>query len=151
MQPYPHHYTVHALGPAAGALQLDTQGAPSLACAPPREFDGPGDQWSPEALLVAAAASCFILSFRAVARASHLPWVRLECSVEGTLERVEGVTRFTRMLTRARLTAPASASVELCEKLLHKAEAVCLIANSLNATRELRTEIVLQAEALEPA
>lgn len=151
MQPYPHHYTVHAAGPAAGALLLETDGAPALASAPPREFDGPGDQWSPEALLVAAAASCFILSFRAIARASRFPWVKLECTVEGTLERVDGVTRFTRMTTRAQLTAPAGTSLQLCERLLHKAEASCLIANSLNATRELHTEVLLQPEALEPA
>lgn len=151
MQPYPHHYTVQAIGPVAGALELSTEGAPALACAPPREFDGPGDQWSPESLLVAAAASCYILSFRAIARASRFTWTRLECTVEGKLERVDGVTRFTHMLTRARLTAPASASAELCERLLHKAEASCLIANSLNAQRELQTELMFEGETLEPA
>jgi hypothetical protein len=33
----------------------------------PREFDGRGNQWSPESLLAAALADCFVLSFRAVA------------------------------------------------------------------------------------
>jgi organic hydroperoxide reductase OsmC/OhrA len=31
------------------------------------QLGGPGGQWSPETLLVAAAAECFILTFRAVA------------------------------------------------------------------------------------
>mgnify|MGYP003339189807 CR=1 FL=1 len=54
-------------------------------------------------LLCAAVADCFVLSFRAVARASKLDWTHLDCHVEGTLDRAEGTTRFTRYLTRATL------------------------------------------------
>jgi len=56
---------------------------------------GPGDRWSPETLLVGALADCFILTFRAVANASSLPWIRLRCEAEGVLDRVERMTRFT--------------------------------------------------------
>jgi organic hydroperoxide reductase OsmC/OhrA len=56
-----------------------------------------GGQWSPETLLVAAAVDCFVLTFRAIAAASKLPWERLSCNGEGTLDRVDGVTRFTAL------------------------------------------------------
>ena len=142
MQPLPHLYSVAAAGSAEGNLTLTAPGVPPLISAPPAEFDGPGDQWSPESLLTAALASCFILTFRAMARASRLPWTNLECHVDATLERVEGVTHFTHVVTRATLTVPEGTSTVLCERILNKAEEGCLVANSLRSKRELQMEIV---------
>jgi organic hydroperoxide reductase OsmC/OhrA len=142
MQPLPHIYSVTGRAATAGKVILSTQGAPDLASAAPAQFDGPGDQWSPEALLTAALSSCFILTFRAVARTSKLEWSRLECVVEATLGRVEGVTQFTRVVTRATLTVAESADTELCERVLAKAEHGCLIGNSLRCQRELQIEVL---------
>jgi organic hydroperoxide reductase OsmC/OhrA len=100
MQPLPHVYTVSAAAGASGEVSLTAVGVPRLMSAAPAQFDGPGNQWSPESLLAAAIASCFLLTFRAVARASRLTWQQLECEIEATLERAEGVTRFTRVVTR---------------------------------------------------
>jgi len=113
-----------------------------LLATAPREFDGPGDEWSPESLLVAAVASCFILTFRAVARAAKIEWTHLQCEVTGALERLEGSTQFTHVLTNARLTIPTTTLAESCEAALRKAEQGCLVTNSLRATSELRTEIL---------
>jgi organic hydroperoxide reductase OsmC/OhrA len=112
-------------------------------CNAPVEFGGPGDEWSPESLLMAAVASCFVLTFRALARASKLEWTALECSSEGTLERADGLTRFTRMQTTARLVVPATDNHAVCERVLQKAERDCLIANSLSVQRELKFQIVV--------
>ena len=70
MQELPHHYVVSANAKTVGNVALSANGVSDLESAPPAEFGGPGDQWSPESLLVAAVADCFILSFRAIARAS---------------------------------------------------------------------------------
>jgi organic hydroperoxide reductase OsmC/OhrA len=145
VQDFPHIYTVSASGEGAGNLTVTAAGLPALASAAPKEFGGPGDQWSPESLLCASLASCFILTFRAVARASKLNWHALECRVQGTLERVDGVTQFTRFVTTARLTVPPGGSADLCRRLLEKAEHACLIANSLRSQRELQAEIVVIA------
>ena len=150
MQPLPHVYSVVAAGSADGSnISVDATGLPQLVSAPPPQFGGPGDQWSPESLLAAAVASCFILTFRSIARASRLEWTRLECHAEATLERLEGVTQFTRVLTRATLTVPAGTPGVLCERALAKAEEGCLIANSLRCKRELQMEIV-KARVSEP-
>ena len=53
MHPYPHLYTVQALAARDGDVTLNSTGLPALATAPPAEFDGPGDRWSPETLLAA--------------------------------------------------------------------------------------------------
>jgi len=101
MKPYPHTYAVSADASATGKVSVASPGLPVLETAPPPEFDGPGGVWSPETLLVAAIADCFILTFRGVSRAVHFDWVRLEAHVDGTLERASGVTQFVRYTTRA--------------------------------------------------
>jgi len=141
MQDLPHHYQVSAHGGPEGDVALETAGVPSLASSAPVEFGGPGGRWSPESLLVAAVADCFVLSFRAIARASRLPWVSLQCSVEGTLERVDGVTKFTAFAIHATLRTPAEVDQAKAQRLLEKAETSCLITNSLTATTHLTTVV----------
>jgi peroxiredoxin-like protein len=141
MQPLPHHYVVSASGGSSGSLHVNARGVPELESAAPAEFDGPGNRWSPEGLLCAAVASCFILTFRAVARASKLQWQSLECSADGVLERVDGALKFTSIMTKATLTVDSGTDHELCLRVLRKAEGGCLVANSLSANRELCIEI----------
>ena len=90
MQEFPHHYRVNASAEADGNVTIKADDLPEIVTAPPAEFGGPGDQWSPETLLVGAIADCFVLTFRAIASASKLEWSALECSAEGVLERVNG-------------------------------------------------------------
>jgi peroxiredoxin-like protein len=147
MQPYPHVYRTTAQGAVTGTVKLESAGLPELVTAAPPEFDGPGGFWSPETLLCAAIADCYVLSFRAVSRAARLDWRQLECQVEGVLERQDGVTRFTRFVTRARLTVPPAADREQARKLLERAEHVCLISNSLQGSRALETEVAVAGSA----
>ena len=85
----------------------------------------------------AAVADCFILTFRGLARAARFDWCGLECRFDGTLERPDGVSRFTRYATTARLTVPAGADIERARGLLERAERDCLIANSVCGARHL--------------
>lgn len=141
MQDFPHHYHVTANAGTAGNVALETQGIPQLVSAPPAEFGGPGDQWSPEHLLVASVADCFILTFRAIAQASRLEWSGLECSAEGILERVDRVTSFTGFNIKATLQVPGGTDPAKAERLLAKAEEACMITNSLKAETHLTTEV----------
>ncbi|MGA8708337.1 MAG: OsmC family protein [Steroidobacteraceae bacterium] len=142
MNPFPHIYQVSARGSIAGTVPVASQGVPNIETAPPPEFDGPGDVWSPETLLVAAVANCFILTFRAVSRAARFEWEQIECSVDGVLERVSGVTQFSRFSTRAKLTIKAGSDSAKAQELLQRAEKACLVANSLRGERHLQAEIV---------
>ncbi len=142
MHPYPHVYTAAATCQLEGSVALTSPGLPEIASAPPPEFDGPGGVWSPETLLCASIADCFVLSFRAIARASKLEWTELACRVEGVLERVDGVTRFTRYTTFASLKVSPASDAAKARRLLEKAEHVCLISSSLRGQRALVTEVV---------
>ena len=143
MHPYPHLYMVEASASPEGDVPLTSAGLPTLVTAPPAEFDGPGDRWSPETLLVGAVADCFLLSFRGVARANKFAWDRLECSVAGTLNKVEGKTKFTHIVVRATLHAPAATDEAKAKQLLERAEHVCLISNSLVAARSIESTVIV--------
>ena len=142
MHPFPHRYLVNAAVRPDGDVPLSAEGVRIIESAPPKEFDGPGNQWSPEGLLTAAVADCFVLNFRAIAGASRYPWQSLESSTEGTLDRVEGKMRFTRFDTHATLHVPAGADIERAKKLLEKAEATCPVSNSLSSERHLTVEVI---------
>lgn len=131
MQNFPHLYTVAAEARAEGEVALASAGLETLQSAAPTEFGGPGGRWSPETLLVAAVADCFVLSLRAVARASALPWTAVTCRAEGRLDRVERTTRFVEMTLRVDLELPADGDPAKAERVLDKAKSACLISNSL--------------------
>jgi len=142
MTPYPHTYVVAAKAAPEGIVALDSPGLSRLDSAPPEQFGGPGDQWSPETLLCAAVADCFVLTFRAVSRASKFPWIGIECRTDAILDRVEGVSRFTVCTTSVVLTVPAGSDEAKAHLLLEKSEKGCLVANSLTAERRLEVRIV---------
>jgi len=147
MKAYPHTYRVSAQGSAIGAVPVVSPGLPAIETAPPPEFDGPGGVWSPETLLVAAIANCFILTFRGVSRAAHFAWERLEAHVDGTLERVSGSTQFTRYTTRATLAVKTGTDHAKARELLERAEKICLVANSLRGERILEVQVLEASEA----
>jgi organic hydroperoxide reductase OsmC/OhrA len=142
MQGLPHHYRVEARSGTGGDVTLVSDGLPELATQAPAEFGGPGDRWSPETLLAGAVADCFVLSFRAIARASKFDYETIEVSVEGVLDRVERVTKFTGFNLSARLRVPSGADRDRALRLLEKAEENCLITNSLNCETHLDAEII---------
>jgi organic hydroperoxide reductase OsmC/OhrA len=90
---------------------------------------------------VAAAADCFILTFRAIATASKLAWRHLDCDAEGVLDRADGVVRFTELHLCARLVLPAGGDTGRARRLLEKAETACLVTNSLALRPTLTAEV----------
>ena len=144
MQAYPHSYQASASAHSTGWVSVGSPQLPDLETAPPPEFGGPGGTWSPETLLCASLSDCFILTFRALARAARFDWRGLECRVEGILDRVGASAQFVRYTTSAKLMLPAGADVVKARDLLERAEHGCLIANSLRGERQLTVEIVTE-------
>jgi organic hydroperoxide reductase OsmC/OhrA len=140
--PFPHRYSVRAGGKVEGLITVEGDKLQAIRTSAPPLFGGPEGNWSPESLLVAAVADCFVLSFRAVARASSLAWRELEVSAEGVLDKAEGGPRFTRFTLDAKLVLAEGATESLAETALLKAKRSCLVTNSLKAECELKTRLV---------
>jgi len=141
MQGFPHHYLTTASGGAEGVVVVSGEGLTDLDTHAPPQFGGPGGFWSPETMLSAAVANCFILSFRAIASASKFEWTSLECKVDAELDRPERVTFFTAFNIHAVLHVPSSEKLEMAERLLEKAESICLVTASLKSETVLTTDI----------
>ena len=141
MQEYPHQYVVKAAATTSSNVSLSGKNLPQIESAAPAEFGGPGDRWSPETLLVAAVADCFLLSFKAIARASKVDWKQIECVVQGTLDRVDRKTLFTGFILKVEVHVPETVDTRKVQRLLEKAESACLITNSMHAGTELISEV----------
>ena len=146
MQPLPHQYRVKGAGRITGEVELTAERLTMLQSASPAEFDGPGDRWSPETLLVGAVADCFILTFRAIAKASRLSWISLDCDVTGTLDRGDRVTQFTRFDVTAHLVVPAGEDADRARQALEfpsnaSSLSVNVVSRRTTASIDLRASI----------
>ncbi len=142
MKPLPHQYDAHLTGGPSGYAQVSTAGVPELRTAPPADYGGPGDAWSPEHLLLASVETCFLFTLRAIAQFLKIDVLHLEVSTAGTVDRQDGVTRFTEIVLRATLTVPMGTDREKATRLLEKSEKSCLVSASLSTPVRLETEIV---------
>ncbi|OFW13423.1 MAG: hypothetical protein A3F70_11080 [Acidobacteria bacterium RIFCSPLOWO2_12_FULL_67_14] len=151
MKPFPHRYDVRLDGGPAGYADVSADGLPSIRMEAPTTYDGPGDAWSPEHLLLASVEACFLLTFRAVARLSKVEFLSLEIATEGVVDRQDGIVRFTEIVLRPRLVLPAETGRERAQAALEKAKKACLVTASLTSTVRLEPEIAAEAPDLSPA
>lgn len=142
MKPLPHIYSAQLSGGSEGYAVASVPGIPELRTAPPADFDGPGDAWSPEHLLMAAVETCFLFTFRAVAAASKLEFTSLQLAGAGIVDRKDGATRFTEIVLRPRLTLPAGGDRDRAMRIIEKSEKACLVSASMSTPIRLEPEIV---------
>jgi len=134
------HWTSHKRG------IVEAESIPrTINFAAPPEFGGEPGLWTPEHLLLAAVATCFVATLRAVAEASKLEFDGVECPVEGRIEKLEGGFKFTRITLRPVVTIHREEDRERTGRLLEKAERACLVSRSLECTLVLESTIAVAA------
>jgi len=138
---FPHFYSARAEAKANQDVVVTSGGVPSLTTAPPPEFGGPGNRWSPETLTVAAVADCLGLTFKAVAHNVSFAYTKFSCDVQGQLDRKDRVTSFTNFRVNVHLALPPESPVEEARRLIDMARHHCLITNSLKASVHFDTVI----------
>lgn len=99
--------------------------------------------WSPEHLFTSAVNSCFMTTFLAVAENSKLEFVSFTCKASGKLEQVEGKYKMTEVLLEPELTIKHEKDQDRALRVLQKAEAACLITNSITSTVTMKPIIAV--------
>lgn len=133
----------------SGTLTAD-EIQPTIAFSAPPEFYGQAGQWTPEHLLMASVAGCFISTFSGIAEFSKFEFLSLNIEIEGILEKDETGWRFTRILLHPRLKiAQNDSDRERANRLLQKAEKSCLITRSLGCPTVLEPEVEVMEEVVE--
>jgi peroxiredoxin-like protein len=116
---------------------------PAIHFSSPPEFQGEAGIWTPEHFFTSAVATCFIMTFQAIAAFSKFEAQALEVSVEGQVEKGEGGFRFTRVTVRPVLTIANESDRERGLRLMEKAEKGCLVSRSLQSQIVLEPRVVL--------
>jgi organic hydroperoxide reductase OsmC/OhrA len=125
------------------------QGVPRLIhFSAPVEFGGEPGVWTPEQFFLASVGSCFIETFKAVAKASKLEFQGIEVGVDGVIEKEAGALRFTKITIRPVLIVYSEESDELGLRVLAKTERNCLILHSLSSQIELDSKILVEGPVL---
>ncbi len=108
---------------------------------PPQFPKGEAGIWSPEHLFTAAVNSCFMTTFLAIAENSRLEFTHFSCEAKGKLEQVNGKFVMSEILLMPTLSLQNEADRERASRILHKAEAACLISNSITSKVTLQETV----------
>ncbi len=120
---------------------ITCEGKPDIQVATPPEFKGHEGIWSPEDLYVAAANICLMTTFLAVAERAGLTFTSYHCEAEGRLELVEGKFQVTVITLRPQIALQSGSDAAKAKELIEKAEANCLISNSMKTRIALEPTI----------
>jgi organic hydroperoxide reductase OsmC/OhrA len=115
-----HHVTTP---PADGELVLTSDPA----------FRGNPALTNPEQLLLAAASSCQLLSFLAMAARSRIDVLSYDDEADAVMPADVRPARITRITLRPHIVVAAGADLAKARKLVGRAHGACYIANTVNA------------------
>ena len=110
---------------------------------PPQFPNGVEGIWSPEHLFTAAVASCLMTTFVAIAENSKLQFKEFACKSSGKLDRIDGKFLMTEVMLEPTVVILNEEDREKAERVLQKAEANCLISNSVNSKITMTPKIVV--------
>jgi organic hydroperoxide reductase OsmC/OhrA len=141
-----HEYDVAVRWTGAQQASAGTAELPEIRVMLPAALCGPIEDWTPEHLFVAAAASCLMTVFLGLAAAARLDFVDLVVQARGVLEELasEGWIISTLEL-KPLLTLQREADRERAARLLCKAERHCVVANSMRTRIVVRPAIRISA------
>lgn len=107
--------------PATATLELSNDPA----------MGGDANRLDPEQLVLAAAASCQLLSFLAIAAKARVDVTGYRDDAEATMSRDDGPARIAAIVLRPQITVAPGPGVPRVERLVHLAHNECYVANSL--------------------
>ena len=122
---------------------LSTDKLDSFKVGTPPEFPkGIPNIWSPEQLFVASVNVCLMTTFVSVAENSKLEIDSYSCASTGKLEKVDGKYMISEIELKPVIKTKFEKDKERAERIIHKAENLCLISNSVKTKILLSPQIV---------
>ncbi|MBW6517735.1 MAG: OsmC family protein [ANME-2 cluster archaeon] len=123
-----------------GTVSFFQEGKPEIIVATPPEFGGHEGIITPEDLFVAAANVCFMTTFLGTAANMGVNLISYESTATGTLEKVDKLRVFTKIVLRPRVEAEESEEQIL--RMLEHAKKRCIAANSM------KSEVTIEPTAI---
>jgi len=152
-----HEYAAHCRWSGTTAVGYDDydrshevvlgDGSTTLRMSADPAFGGTGELSNPEQLLLAAATSCQMLSFLAVAARARLDVLQYDDDCQAFMPDDDQPVRVTRIVLRPRITIAAlgrPVDTARLERLVAVAHEECFIARSLRSEIEIVPEFVIR-------
>ncbi len=127
-----------------GVLSSDVLENEIEVATPPQFAKGIEGVWSPEHLFVAAINSCLMTTFLAIAENFKLEYKAFHSKGIGKLELVDGRYLMSEVLLSPVLVVVNEADSEKALRVLQKAEAACLISNSVKTKVSMQPTITTE-------
>ncbi len=139
-----HYYEVSVKWESDRIGELTSPSLQNVKVATPPEFPkGVPGIWSPEHLFVAAANSCLMTTFLAIAENSKLDFSSFTCGAKGKLEKVDGKFMISEIELMPQVKVKEEADKERAMRIIEKSEKACLISNSMKSNIVLKPEVIL--------
>lgn len=148
--PHTHRYESHLVweGTTRGGYasyprehRVETGAQVGLQVSADKAFRGDPDLLNPERLLLAAASSCQLLSFLAIAARAGVDVVGYQDDAEALMPVQRGPMRITEIILRPRIQVVPGPDDEQLRRMVHQAHEECYIANTLSAKVTLEPTI----------
>ncbi len=123
--------------------KLKIEGIPDLDIGTPPEFRGHEGIHSPEQMFVASLNGCIMSTFLTFAEKTRTKFTKFECAAEGTLEKVEGKLKFTKIILYPKVEVPSEREKKHVLYTLKLADKHCLVTNSMNCVIEMYPEVTV--------
>ncbi len=120
------------------------QGVCIEVATPPEFSKGIKGIWSPEHLFVAAATSCLMTTFLAIAENSTLEIASFSCNATGKLEMVNGKLMISEILLKPIVVINHEKYRDKAIRVIKKAEDACLITNSIKSQISMEISVILK-------
>jgi peroxiredoxin-like protein len=118
----------------------------SIEVATPPDFPkGMPGIWSPEHLFIAAAASCLMTTFLAIAENSKLEYSAFACTAQGIVDKVEGKFQVTEIALQPSVTVANEALIEKAQRVLDMSERNCLITHSMKTAVKMEPTVLVHS------
>jgi organic hydroperoxide reductase OsmC/OhrA len=120
-------------------------GAPGLTVSADPAFRGSEELTNPEQLLLAAASSCQMLSFLAIAARSGVDVLSYSDEAEAVMPEDDKPVRITAITLRPQIVVAAGSDVERVLRIVEKGHRECYIANSLTSEIALEPAVAVSS------
>ena len=152
-----HHYNVQCFWSGSTGVGYDSYPRRHSVAAPPAEaalelssdpaFLGDQRLLNPEQLVVAAASSCQLLSFLAIAARARVDVLEYRDQAEGIMDDSAEPARIGRIELRPEIVVASGPSEERVRRLVELGHEQCYVANSLSTEVVVTPQIAFRPES----
>ncbi|UKS27821.1 OsmC family protein [Paenibacillus sp. HWE-109] len=121
----------------------------NTAISVPKELDGPGVGTNPEELLLAAAATCYLITLGMLLKRQGITAIELNSEI---LVQSNPAMKVEQIIHRPRIAVPSDTSHEQLDKIrkaAYRAEMTCMISKALKGNVEVSVEPEITHQSVE--